>query len=698
MNKHLGSAFRRTGKTALIVAVAAVAAVAGAWQPARAQEGAFALSFDGASDYVTLGQTASMIGSGWQTAKTASVWIKPTGAAVCTGPDPATCDAVLGDKPRSWGISRGTLGGNDRIWVWNYDGTFDAIGIEYTAGEWVQVALVQGGGVLKAYKNGLLVGTTASGASVGVAQGVLHFGGIINNASRNWTYQGEIDELQIWNTARTDAQVAQDATQPLTGGETGLVAYYRMSNGSGISLTDDSGHGWTGTLKDGGSGVAPDVPITWVSPGVFSGGGLPPNTPPVANPQSLTTAEDVAAAITLTGSDADGDPLTFRIVTAPGHGSLTGTLPNIGYTPAANYNGADSFAFVANDGRADSAPQTVSLTVTPVNDVPVANDDAISVAIDTPVDVSVLTNDSDVDGDTLSISTASDPPHGAATMNGSQITYVPDSGFVGTDSFTYTISDGTHTDTAQVTVTVRPAGSDPGFALRFDGTSDFVSLAPTSSMMAAGWQTTKTVSLWVKPTGSSFCSSPNPGACDSILGDRSRWWGISRGVIGGLDRIWVWSWDTDADAVGIDYVVGEWVHIALVHVDGKIFGYKNGVLVGSVTTGATTQPLMGATPVLHLGAVINSTTKNWSFSGEIDEVQIWNVARSAGQIAQDMSQPLLGTEPGLAAYYRMTNGSGTSLTDDSGHGWTGTLHDGGFGVPADGPITWVPSGAFTVPD
>jgi hypothetical protein len=683
-------------KAVFIVVVAT--AVAGAWQPARAQGGAFALRFDGVSDYVTLGQTASVIGSGWHSAKTASVWIKPTGAAVCTGPDPATCDAVVGDKPRSWGISRGPLGGSDRLWIWNYDGTFDKIAVEYTAGEWVQVALVHGGGLLKAYKNGLLVGSIASGATVSPVPGVLHVGGIINNASRNWTYDGEIDELQLWNTARSDAQVAQDATQPLTGGETGLAAYYRMSNGSGSSLTDDSGHSWTGTLKDGGSGVAPDVPIAWVSPGVFSGGGLPPNTPPVANPQSATLSEDGAAAVTLTGSDAEGDPLTFRIVSSPSHGSLSGTLPNITYTPAANYNGADSFTFVANDGRSDSATAAVSLTITSVNDAPTANDDAISVAIGTPVDVNVLGNDSDVDGDPLSLSVVSDPPHGAATINGTQITYVPDSGFVGTDTFTYTVTDGANTDTAQVSVNVRPAGSDPGFALRFDGTSDFVALGPTSLMMAAGWQTTKTVSLWVKPTGSSLCSSPNPGACDSILGDRSRWWGISRGVIGGLDRIWVWSWDTDADAVGIDYVVGEWVHIALVHTDGKIFGYKNGVLVGSVNTGATTQPLMGAQPVLHLGAVINSPTKNWSFSGEIDEVQIWNVARTAAQIAQDMSQPLLGSEAGLAAYYRMTNGSGTSLTDDSGHGWTGTLNDGGFGVPADGPITWVPSGAFTVPD
>ena len=81
---------------------------------------------------------------------------------------------------------------------------------------------------------------------------------------------------------------------------------------------------------------------------------------------------------------------------------------------------------------------------------------------------------------------------------------------------------------------------------------------------------------------------------------------------------------------------------------------------------------------------------------EIDEVQIWNTARTAEEIGADMMGPLAGTEAGLAAYYRMTDGSGALVTDDSGHGWTGQLQDGGHGVPSDGPIQWVPSGAFVV--
>src|SRR5437762_2130655 len=84
------------------------------------------------------------------------------------------------------------------------------------------------------------------------------------------------------------------------------------------------------------------------------------NDPPVANAQSVTTAEDSPVAITLTGSDVDGDSLSFSVVSGPAHGSFNGSV----YTPAANYNGPDSFTYRASDGIANSAPATVSITVT----------------------------------------------------------------------------------------------------------------------------------------------------------------------------------------------------------------------------------------------------------------------------------------------------------------------------------------------
>lgn len=93
--------------------------------------------------------------------------------------------------------------------------------------------------------------------------------------------------------------------------------------------------------------------------------------PPVAFDQSLALDEDAVATITLVATDADGDPLVFN-VGAPAHGSLTGTAPNLVYRPNTNYNGPDSFTFSVSDGQTNSNVATVSLTVRPVNDVPVA--------------------------------------------------------------------------------------------------------------------------------------------------------------------------------------------------------------------------------------------------------------------------------------------------------------------------------------
>ena len=95
---------------------------------------------------------------------------------------------------------------------------------------------------------------------------------------------------------------------------------------------------------------------------------LNPGHDPVANAQNIDTDEDTATAVTLSGSDTDGDSLTFTVVSGPAHGTLSGAGANLTYTPAANYNGPDSFTYVANDGWTDSEAAIVSLTVHAVND------------------------------------------------------------------------------------------------------------------------------------------------------------------------------------------------------------------------------------------------------------------------------------------------------------------------------------------
>ncbi len=126
------------------------------------------------------------------------------------------------------------------------------------------------------------------------------------------------------------------------------------------------------------------------------------NIAPVAYSQALNTVEDTSLPITLTALDAEGDPLTWS-VDAPAHGELSGIAPEITYSPAPDYFGSDSFTFYVNDGLIDSAVATVSITITPVNDSPVALDDA-GVGYFTDEDTvfttgDVKANDRDPEGD-----------------------------------------------------------------------------------------------------------------------------------------------------------------------------------------------------------------------------------------------------------------------------------------------------------
>ncbi len=195
----------------------------------------------------------------------------------------------------------------------------------------------------------------------------------------------------------------------------------------------------------------------------------PVNDPPAANNQSVTTAEDTSKAITLTGSDADGDSLTYSVVTPPAHGSLGGAAPNLMYTPAPDYNGADSFTFKVNDGTADSDPATVSIMITAVNDPPVAANDTYSTNEDAGLTISapgVLANDTDADGNTLTATLNAGPSHGTLSLNvnGSFI-YTPSANFYGSDSFTYRANDGAaNSNVATVIITITSVNDPPAAA------------------------------------------------------------------------------------------------------------------------------------------------------------------------------------------------------------------------------------------
>ncbi len=183
----------------------------------------------------------------------------------------------------------------------------------------------------------------------------------------------------------------------------------------------------------------------------------PVNDAPVANNQTIGTPEDIALAVTLSGSDIDSGSLTFSVVSGPAHGSLSGAAPNLTYTPALNYNGPDSFTFKANDSQANSAPATIQIAVFAVNDAPVANTQSVSTFQDTALAINL--SGSDVDGDLLTHSVVSGPAHGALSGTAPNLTYTPVAGYTGSDSFTFKVNDGQlNSAPATVSITINANG------------------------------------------------------------------------------------------------------------------------------------------------------------------------------------------------------------------------------------------------
>jgi len=175
-------------------------------------------------------------------------------------------------------------------------------------------------------------------------------------------------------------------------------------------------------------------------------------------------AEDgtVAIDVLANDSDPDGDPIS--ITGSDASSAFGGAISCAGstctYTPPVDFNGTDQFGYAVADSTGRTASATVTVTVTPVNDPPVARDDAVTTTQNVPVvGILVLANDSDPEGDARSLVAASGATTagGSYSCSGSSCDYTPPAGYTGSDSFTYTVSDPSGaTASATVTITVNP--------------------------------------------------------------------------------------------------------------------------------------------------------------------------------------------------------------------------------------------------
>ena len=422
-----------------------------------------AIDFGGTNAFVTLGPAPSLGASRF----TIETWFRRDGAGVATFTGTGGVTAIplvakgmaevddVNNRDMNYFLG---IRQSDGVLVADFEdtatgGNHPVAGVTpVVAGpEWHHAAVTYDGTTWRLYLDGQIDRELVVGAFTPRFDSIQHaaLGGALNStggvgSQPQGFFNGVLDEARIWNYARTPQQITRGRLLEIGLPTPGLLGRWGMNEGVATSVGNSAGSA-TGTVV--GSAWA------WTEGAPFTGA----NQAPAAADDTATTAEDVAATIAVLGndSDADGDALTLASVSGPAHGTAIANADGtISYTPAANYSGADSFSYTINDGQGGSATAAVSVTVTDVNDAPVAAADAAATSEDTPVAIAVLANDSDGDSATLTPIVVSGPANGSATVQADgSVTYAPAANFNGTDSFTYKASDGA-AESGVVTVTI----------------------------------------------------------------------------------------------------------------------------------------------------------------------------------------------------------------------------------------------------
>jgi MYXO-CTERM domain-containing protein len=254
----------------------------------------------------------------------------------------------------------------------------------------------------------------------------------------------------------------------------------------GLNIDGDGVPPWYDTDSDGDG--RPDATET----GDLDGDTIPDYLDPTVDiPDAVNdvvnTAEDSAGTFNVLGNDTGlgNTPVTVTIVTPPGSGTAVANANGtITYTPAADFNGVVTLTYRVTDADGQNDTATVQITVTAVNDTPVANNNAVTVAEDGTVNSNLLANDSGLGDGPVTVSIAAQPSNGTVVVNANgTVRYTPRADFNGTDSYQYTVTDADgQQSTATVTVTVQPRNDTPSAAA--DNTTTDEDQAVTVNVLA----------------------------------------------------------------------------------------------------------------------------------------------------------------------------------------------------------------------
>jgi VCBS repeat-containing protein len=287
---------------------------------------------------------------------------------------------------------------------------------------------------------------------------IVPYAGAALTAPEGFSLAGDLVDIRI-QSVREGASVQPVAAVRIT------VPYAGEAAAARLAVGNYHGSAWVTQPTESVDTKAHLVtaPFTQLSP---FGALQAANTAPLADAQAVATDEDTDASGTLTGTDADGDLLTYTVAPGgtPQHGAVTLQVNgDFAYTPDADFHGSDQFSFVVNDGTADSPAAVVTITVNPVNDAPAASAKSVSVNEDAAYSGTLAGTDVENDPLGFSLAPGGGAQHGTLSLqtNGS-FQYTPAANYNGSDQFSFRVSDGTlYSPAAVVSITVNAVNDAP---------------------------------------------------------------------------------------------------------------------------------------------------------------------------------------------------------------------------------------------
>jgi len=679
------------------------------------------LRFSGSSQHVSTTTTGSLVTA---TDGTMSVWLKPRGTSP-TATDVWDTDGIFADAGGDMGIYRGIIGGLDRIWIYNYDGNQDLIGITYNTNEWVQISWVHTGGTLYAYKNGNLISSTASGNTdlnnpIDIGKGM--------DAGANGTFEGDIDEVKIYRNGLSAAQILANYnarsnpegvssalganTQNMPGAlSNGLTGYWKMDESSWTgdcstdSALDSSGNSLHGDACPNASAPSPGA-------GKFGNGGNFDGTNDyisIPDGSSVEPSGDMTLSAwvkfdTLPGAGVD-DKIVFKYEAVSPFVGYELTYNGDGYFYLARENAAQDYEFayytitaatntwyhIVGTKRADKVHLFVNSVYNEsesgsssgllynTSGVLAIGSTSTGNYLDGTIDEVRLYNRSLSNNEIAQLYNWAPGPVGYWKMD--EGTWTND---CSTSSVIDSSGNGLNGKSCPNSLGISaPTTAKYGKGGTFDGSNDFIEIADNAILKPT---TAITVSAWIKP-GTGYNTDYRVIAMKGQAGHSLRQYALDLGPeFNNKARFSVYASSTESNVTSTSTLTeNQWYYVTGVYDSSLAAGsrvkiYLNGKLDATASGPASMQT---NTDAVTIGRIIDGQDP---FLGNIDDVKIYNYPRNAGQIVEDMNagHPAPGSPVGTpVGFWKFNEG----VNDTCSGGSNDACNSGSGGSTYDGTST-----------